>query len=151
MGLGQRCSAPAERRKFASLIRGVGRALVSVLTSTTREQEKDGEIAQLKEEARRQALHMSSLRQDDDARKQLEHTQSVSDEAASAAAALLDNIEGSLTRLSDVVESSAASATCVSAQLSSVQNKYSQSTDIVKELQAVMAKVHKLDGCARNM
>ena len=95
---------------------------------------------------RRQALLRSSLQQDDDVRRQLEHKQNVSDTAASAAAALLDNIEGSLTRLSDVVESSAWSATCVSAQLSSVQNKYSQSTDIVKELQAVMAKAHKLDG-----
>jgi hypothetical protein len=122
------------------------RALVSVLTKTPREQEKDREIAQLKDEARRQALLMSSLQQDDDVRRQLEHKQNVSDTAASAAAALLDNIEGSLTRLSDVVESSALSATCVSAQLSSVQNKYSQSTDIVKELQAVMAKAHKLDG-----
>ena len=122
------------------------RALVSVLTKTPREQEKDREIAQLKDEARRQALLMSSLQQDDDVRRQLEHKQNVSDTAASAAAALLDNIEGSLTRLSDVVESSALSATCVSAQLSSVQKKYSQSTDIVKELQAVMAKAHKLDG-----
>lgn len=109
-------------------------------------EEKDVEIQRLKEDAERQASLVSSMHQEQDDRLQLQGNLNVSEKAAREAATLLDRIEQSIEALAEVAARSASGATSLSARLRKAENKCSQSNEISKELQAVIAKMHKLDG-----
>lgn len=107
---------------------------------------KDSEIRQLKEEAERQASLVASMRQEHGIHLQVRRSLDESAKAACEAAAFLDCIEASTKSLAEAAEASASGAVSLSTRLQKAENRCSQSYEITKELQAVIAKMHKLDG-----